>query len=241
MLRTTGRLSRAVRKVEVTLAVGAVLVLAAVAVALTRSPPRVARVGVPTGDANAAPLGKDLGDATICQGGETLPAGVTGVRIGMWAFMGARMHVRVYSGSRVITEGSRGPNWTSDSVTVPVRPVAHATSDVNVCIAIGPNNQPLTLLGAEKPPAEQALGRLGVSSPTPAAAGNGPVGGKLGLEYISASSGSWLTRVSAVAKRMGFGRAFSGSWIALLVAALTAGAAILAARLAWRELRGVST
>jgi hypothetical protein len=112
---------------------------------------------------------------------------------------------------------------------------------VNVCIGIGPNNQPLTLLGAEKPPAEGDRGQLGVNSPTPAAAGNSPVGGRLGLEYITAGSGSWLTRVTSVAKRMGFGRAFSGSWIALLVLALTAAVAILAIRLAVRELRGAST
>jgi len=225
-------------KVTITLVVGLALVAASVAVALTRSPPRVARVGVPTGDAKASPLGRNLGDATICQSGETLPAGVSGIRIGMWAFYGAQMHVRVYSGSRVVTEGSRGPNWTSDSVTVPVKPVDHETSGATVCIGIGPNNQPLLLLGGETPANESAVATLGVHAPTPAAAARSGarLGGKIGIEYLSAGRGSWWSRVSSVAKHLGLGRAFSGAWIALLVAALTAGAGVLAIRLTLREL-----
>lgn len=223
-------------KVKVTLAVGLVLLTASAAVALTRSPPRVARVGVPTGDAKAAPLGKTLGDATICQPGETLPAHVTGIRIGMWAFYGAKMHVRIYSGSRIVTEGSRGPNWTSDTVTVPVKPVAHETSGVMVCIGIGPNSQPLLLLGAETPARESATAALDVHTPTPAAAGRARLGGKIGVEYLAAGRGSWWSRLTSVAMHMGLGRAFSGTWIALLVAALTAAAGALAIRQTLREL-----
>jgi hypothetical protein len=222
----------------VTLAVGVALLAAASAVALTRSPPRVARVGVPVGDASSVPLGKDLGDMTLCQSGETLPAGVSGIRIGMWAFLGAKMHVRVYSGSRILTEGSRGPNWTSDSVTVPVKPVAHQTSGVTVCIGIGPNSQPLLLLGTETPPQEAAAATLGRNSPTPAAAASShsTLGGKIGLEYLAGGQGSWWSRVASVAKHMGFGRSYSGEWIALLVAALMAAVGVLAIR---QTLRGL--
>ncbi|HWY90263.1 MAG TPA: hypothetical protein VNY31_06280 [Solirubrobacteraceae bacterium] len=222
----------------VTLAVGVALLAAASAVALTRSPPRVARVGVPVGDASDVPLGKDLGDMTICQSGETLPAGVSGIRIGMWAFLGAKMHVRIYSGSRILTEGSRGPNWTSDSVTVPIKPVDHQTSGVKVCIGIGPNSQPLMLLGAETPARESAVATLGVNSPTPAAAASShaQLGGKIGLEYLAAGRGSWWSRVVSVVKHMGLGRAYTGSWIALLVAALMAAIGVLAIRLTLRTL-----
>lgn len=221
----------------VTLAVGVALLAAASAVALTRSPPRVAGVGVPTGGASDVPLGKDLGDMTICQSGEVLPAGVSGIRIGMWAFLGAKMHVRVYSGSRILTEGSRGPNWTSNSVTVPVKPVDHRTSGVEVCIGIGPNNQPLLLLGAEAPTGAASV-TLGVSSPTPAAAAASHklLGGKIGVEYLAASRGSWWSRVLSVAKHMGLGRAYSGTWIALLVAVLMAAVGVFAIRLTLREL-----
>jgi hypothetical protein len=227
------------RKVAITLAVGVVLLGAASAVALTRSPPRVARVGVPTGDARDVPLGgKILGDITICQPGEALPAGVSGIRIGMWAFYGAKMHVRVYSGSRILTEGSRGPNWTSDSVTVPVKPVDHQTSGVTVCIGVGPNNQPLLLLGAETPPRESASATQGVSSPTPAAAAasHALLGGKIGVEYLTAGQGSWWSRVSSMVEHMGLGRSYSGAWIAFLLAALMAAVGVLAIRLTLREL-----
>ena len=226
------------RKVVITLAVGVVLLGAASAVALTRSPPRVARVGVPTGDVKAVPLGKVLGDVAICQSGETLPAGVTGMRIGIWAFYGAKMHVRVYSGSRILTEGSRGPNWTSTSVTVPVKPVDHQTSGVKVCIGAGPNSQPLLLLGISTSARDSAAAALGVSSPTPAAAtsSHALLGGKIGVEYLAPGQGSWWSRVSSVAKHMGLGRSYSGTWIAYLVAALMAAVGVLAIRMTLRVL-----
>jgi hypothetical protein len=226
------------RKVAITLAVGVVLLGAASAVALTRSPPRVARVGEPTGDTSDVPLGKVLGDITICQPGEVLPAGVSGIRIGMWAFYGAKMHVRVYSGSRILTEGSRGPNWTSTSVTVPVKPVAHKTSGVTVCIGIGPNSQPLLPLGVSTPEGQRASATLGVSSPTPAAAARSHalLGGKIGMEYLTAGQGSWWSRISSVAEHMGLGRSYSGTWIAFVVAALMAAVGVLAVRLTLRVL-----
>jgi hypothetical protein len=222
----------------VTLAVGVALLVAASAVALTRSPPRVARVGVPTGDTSDVPLGKVLGDIAICQPGETLPADVSGIRLGMWAFYGAKMHVRVYSGSRILTEGSRGPNWTSTSVTVPVKPVAHKTSGVTVCIGVGPNSQPLLPLGVSTPGGKGASATLGVSSPTPAAAARSHalLGGKIGMEYLSAGQGSWWSRISSVAEHMGLGRSYSGTWIAFLVAALMAAVGVLAVRLTLRVL-----
>lgn len=230
------------RKATITLAVGLVLIGAASAAALTRSPPRAARVGVPTGDTKATPIGKVLGDVSLCQPGETLPAGVSGIRVGMWAFYGAKLHVRVYSGSRVLTEGSRGANWTGTSVTVPVKPVARTTSGVTVCVGIGPNNQPLLLLGVSAPEGAGAgagdAATLSVSSPTPAAAGKSHqrVGGKIGLEYLRAGSGSWWSRVSSVAASMGLGRSYTGTWIAFLVAALMAAVGVLAVRLTLRVL-----
>jgi hypothetical protein len=230
------------RKATITLAVGLVLIGAVSAAALTRSPPRVARVGVPTGDVRATPLGKVLGDISLCQPGETLPAGVSGIRVGMWAFYGAKVHVRVYSGSRILTEGSRGPNWTGTSVTVPVKPVARTTSGVTVCVGVGPNSQPLLLLGVSPQAGASAKtgtkATLETSSPTPAAAGKSHsfVRGKIGLEYLSAGSGSWWSRVSSVAAHMGLGRSYTGTWIAFLVAALMAAVGVFAVRLTLRVL-----
>jgi hypothetical protein len=225
------------RKVKVALAVGLALLAAVVAVTLTRSPPRVLRVGVPTGDAGDAGLAGGPGRVAVCQPDETLPAGTSGIRLATWAFYGAKIHVRVYSGSRVLTEGSRGPDWTSDSVTVPVKPLQRSVSGVELCFGIGPTTQPVTLLGIHTTTGQAASAR-GRSEPTLAAATstNAVLKGRVGVEYLGAGHGSWWSRVSSVAKRMGLGRAYSGAWIALLVAALMAAAGVLAIGLTLREL-----
>ncbi len=226
------------RKVTVTLAVGVALLAAVGAVTLTRSPPRVLRVGEPGGDANNRLLTSSASDFAICQPDEALPAGVTGIRLALWAFYGANVHVRVYSGSQVLTEGSRGADWTSDSVTVPVKPVDHSTSGVDLCFGIGPNSQPILVLGNPSPRQEAAsMDQVGDSpSPTAAIGERQNLGGRMGVEYLGAGKSSWWSLILTVARHMGLGRSYSGTWIALLVAALTLAAGALALRLTWREL-----
>jgi len=48
--------------------------------------------------------------------------------------------------------------------------------------------------------------------------------------------GSWWSRALSVARHMGIGHAISGTWVALLVAALVAALCALVIRLGWREL-----
>jgi hypothetical protein len=223
----------------VTLIVGLALLAAIGAAVLTRSPPRVVRVGVPGGDANKELLGGGPVDFAVCQPDESLPAGVTGIRLALWAFYGANVHVRVYSGSRVITDGSRGADWTSDSVTVPVKPLDHATAGVKLCFAIAPNSQPIQILGTPAPNIQEASSvNVGGASPTPAVAARKHVllRGRMGVEYLAPGTGSWWSRILTVARHMGLGRSYTGTWIALLVAALMLAVGALAVRLAWREL-----
>ncbi len=104
----------------------------------------------------ASTLARAAIDFAVCQPGEALPAGVSGIRLALWAFYGANVHVRVYKGSQVLTAGSRGADWTSDSVTVPVRPLDHSSSGVTLCFGIGPNSQPISLLGVAAPPSVAA-------------------------------------------------------------------------------------
>jgi hypothetical protein len=226
------------RNVKVTLAVGIALMVAVGAVTLTRSPPRVVRVGVPggLGEGNLI-LAITASDISVCQANEVLPGGVSGIRLALWAFYGSQVHVRVYSGSQILTEGRRGADWTSDSVTVPVKPVDHATSHVQVCFALGPNSEPVILLGAPAPVQALASASKG-GTPTPAAAASEGqrLRGRVGVEYLAAGRGSWWSRALSVARHMGLGRAFSGTWIALLVAALMAAVGVLAVRLTLREL-----
>jgi hypothetical protein len=222
------------RNVKVTLAVGVALLLALGAVTLTRAPPRALRTSWRGGRAELYLL---TGHIAVCQADEVLPAGASGIRLWMRAFFGARVRVVAYSGSRVLAEGSRGANWTGQSVTVPVKPVGHASTNVRLCFAVGPNSEPVILLGDLTPPREAAV-ILARGRPTPAVAANeGPVlKGRVGVEYLAAGRSSWWSRILPVAQHLGLGRAFSGTWIALLVAALMAAVGALALGLTLREL-----
>ena len=208
------------------------------AVTLTRAPPRVVRVGEPGGDVVASTLAHAASDFAVCQSGEALPAGVSGIRLALWAFYGANVHVRVYKGSQILTAGSRGADWTSDSVTVPVRPLDHSSSEVTLCYGIGPNSQPISLLGVAAPPAAAAAVDTASDEPNPAfmAGEHAALPGRIGVEYLAAGTGSWWSRILTVARHMGLGRSYAGTWIALLVAALMAAVGVLAIRLTWREL-----
>ncbi len=221
------------KSAKITLAVGVVLIAVAVAFTLTRSPPRVLRG---SWHGSQAVLGAPTGDAAVCQDNEVLPAGTTAVRLSMWAFVGARVRVVAYDGTRVLTEGSRGPNWTSTSVTVPVRSVHSTTSGARLCLAIGPNSEPILMLGNNVPPAEAAVA-LPASAPAPRSASlEEKLPGRVNVEYLGSGSGSWWSRISSVAEHVGFGRAYSGTWIVGLIGALMIAVGALAVRLTLREM-----
>jgi hypothetical protein len=188
---------------------------------LTRPPLRVVRVGAKPERA----LGSTTGTPAVCQADETLPAGVTAIRVGLEASFGPRVLVRAYSGPRIVTAGSRGPNWTSSSVTVPVHPLEHAVSHVKVCFSVPANSGFLQLYGARAVGRQAAVGREGQ-----------PLPGRMSLEYMAPGGGSWWSRALSVARHMGVGHAIGGTWVALLVATLVAAVIALVTALAWREL-----
>jgi hypothetical protein len=223
--------------VKITLVAGIALILVVGAVVLTRSPPRVVRVGAPGGIVGNGILHITTSSAAVCQPNEVLPSGVSSIRLAVWGFFGAPVHLVAYSGSRVLTEGTRGADWTSDSVTVPVKPVSRTTSNVRLCFTLAPNTEPLFVIGAPAPAQEPAVALTSPRlTPVVAASDEQSLGGRMGIEYLSGGQGSWWSRVLSVARHMGFGRAFSGTWIALLTAALMAAVGVLAVRLALREL-----
>jgi hypothetical protein len=238
MSGTRKRPPRKARSVSIALVAGIALLAVVGAITLTRSPPRVARVGEPGGDAVTRTLARGAIDFAVCQPGEALPAGVSGIRLALWAFYGANVHVRVYKGSRVLTEGSRGADWTSDSVTVPVEPLERSSSGVTLCFGIGPNSQPISVLGVAAPPTSAASVDTVSDEPDPSVVlgEHELVPGRVGVEYLAAGTGSWWSRILTVARHMGLGRSYAGTWIALLVAALMAAVGVLAIRLTWREL-----
>lgn len=224
--------------VALTLIVG-VLVLALVgAVTLTQAASRLVRIGAPglkaitrTGERS---VGRVNGDAAICQAGEDLPAGVSAIRLSMWVFFGARIHLVVFKGSRILTEGRRGAEWTSDSVTVPVTPLRRAVPGAQVCFVLSPNQEPVAILGNPSSAEPATISESGLKrAADPATAET--LQGRLVIEYLASGHRSWWSQLLPVARRLGLGRSFSGTWIALLTALLMTGVAVLALRLSIRE------
>jgi hypothetical protein len=215
--------------VKVTLAVGIALTIAVGVLTLTRSPPHVVRVNGPSADWS---LGVTNSEPEICQANEVLPAGVSAIRMAIAAFFGSNVHVVAYDGTRILTEGRRGPDWTGTSVTVPVKPVNRTTSHVKLCFALRPNSELVIFPGYLTSRRNAA-----VASGT----GRGPRAAKLSLkgrilvEYLAAGHRSWWSRALSVARHMGIGHVIGGKWVALLAAALMAAVGVLTVGLTLRE------
>ncbi len=234
----------ALRPALVTFAVGIALLALVGALVLTQAPPRLQRLSTPgvraIGPEGANLIGSTEGSLSACQPGEVLPAGTSAIRVAIWGFFGARIHLAVFEGSRVLAAGSHSANWTGDTVTIPVRPLARRHSGVDVCYALGPNSESQLLLGARTPhtkhPAILVEGSTQLSEVT-AATDRQQIGAKLTIEYLAPGRSSWWSQLLTVARHMGLGRAFSGTWIALLVALMMAAVGVLAVQLAIRELQ----
>ena len=143
-----------------------------------------------------------------------------------------------FSGTRLLTEGTHDSNWTGTSVTVPVRPLARSVSGADVCVTIAPNQERLEVLGNPVPSTQAATAyeSSGAIKDTGAPhAGGQRLNGRMVIEYLQPGRKSWFSSVLAVTRRLGLGRAYSGTWIAVLIAALMAAVAVLAVRLTLRE------
>ncbi len=223
------------RNVKVTLAIGIALMLAMGAWTFTRSPSRVVRVSGPQPDAS---LGYTIGGGSICQANEVLPSGVSAIRLAIVAFFGPKVRVIVYSGSRVLTEGSRGPTWTGTSVTVPVAALDRRSSHLTLCCVLGPGSERLDFPGYLTQPRFAAVAWRSRRTPTPALAAHEGhlLGGRIDIEYLAPGRRSWWSRALSVARHMGIGHFASGTWIVLLLAALMAVVGALTVGLASREL-----
>ncbi len=205
---------------RITLAVGLAVVVAAFVATLSHSPLTVAR-----GDSSAAGgLVTTNLPASACQADEALPQGTSAIRLALLTVLGPKVTVRVLSGSRVVTRGSYRPGWSSDSVTVPVSPVAHAAAPVKVCFTLSSMNAPVTLRGWQ---ARRAVAAL---------SSEGPLPGRMGIEYLRPSRHSWWSSVASTIRRLGYGHAAGGLWDALLVGALALAFIALSSWLVVREL-----
>jgi predicted membrane protein DUF2142 len=201
--------------VKVALAGGLALLAICVVAVMSGSPVRVAAT-------NSVVLRAKVttahGDSRLCQGGEVLPQGTSAVRVDVEAVVGPRVMLTALSSRRVLTAGERGSGWTGADVTVPVARVRRTTPGAEVCIAFGPSREAMTVLGERR---------------------ERPAGGSIGrvrIEYLEAGDRSWWSLALAVARRIGLGRAPSGTWIVLVLGALMVAVAVLASWLAIREL-----
>jgi hypothetical protein len=236
-----GPMSRRSRAVITFVASGA-LMAAVGALVLTRAPPRIVLVGAPGIKAigpseTVGIVDVTTGDLTVCQADEVLPRGVSAIRLSILGFYGSRVTLAAYRGSQLLTGGTRDADWTSDSVTVPVTPLGHPTSGVRLCFTLGPNSEPIIMLGSGVSEQQAAvIAKNSAAAANPTASPSKTLYGRVGVEYLASGRGSWWSRVLSVARHVGLGRAYSGTWITLLLVALMAIVGGLAVRLTLREL-----
>lgn len=207
------------RSVKVTLAAGLALVAIAIGLTLLQSPLSVAASNKVPGTA----IWTTTRGATYCQAHESLPPEVSAIRIWLDAAAGPRVSVVVSSRGHVLTGGSRPSIWVGGSVTVPVRPLPRASSDVTVCVSF--------------PLGEETIFVDGGTTPAGVAAYEGtvPLYGRMGIEFLRPDTRTWASQALEVARRMGLGRAAAGTWIALVALALLASIVVLCSRLILRE------
>jgi hypothetical protein len=208
-------------RLKVALGIGLVIGAVAVGVTLSGSPIAVARVNTAT----LTGLGDIRQPLAACQSGEVLPRGSTAIRLRVFSFAGPRVTATVFQHGRPIAHGERGSGWSGGAVTVPVAPLATTRSGVELCYAIyGDADEADGLVGEWTTQADAAFTR------------SGPLLGRLRAEYMRPGSSSWWSLATAVAHRLGLGRAASGSWWAVLAIALMGCVVVLCS---WQIMRGL--
>ncbi len=211
------------RGVRVALAVGLALMALALGLTLSGSPDVVAPAKVPAHPVAIQPkLAVTRRGASVCQQGETLPRATTAIRFSLKALFGPRIAVKALAGGRIVTSGERGPGWTSGVVTVPVKRVVRTVTHAKVCLAFALSDETVDMGGERTSPARAAVAGNGQALP-----------GRMHVEYLRAGDRSWWSLALSTARHLGLGRAWAGTWVALLVLVL---AAIVTALTAWRLL-----
>ena len=209
-------------RIKIALAAALTLTAIAVFVALLHSPSTVAATN---GVGEASVLGIATHDGAICQAGETLPPHISAIRLSLDPSIGPQVNVEVLAGRRILARGVQGTGWGGSTVTIPLAPQRRAFSPVTVCFQLRYVGGYVALRGADTPS-------------TAAAASDGArLSGRLGIAYLRPARSSWWAQAGTVLRHMGLGRAAAGTWIALPIAALAAGAIAVASLTLLRELR----
>jgi hypothetical protein len=212
------------RSARIALAGGLALTAIAAATVLSGSP----KVLAGSNGVDAAvypPLTSVPGGGSGCQGDETVPAGSSAIRFSLEASAGPRVAVTIHSGTTARARGESAPGWLGRVVTVPVKLIDRTFHQATVCFSFTGANERVSLLGVHTP--AQSAAKSGARA----------LPGRIAVEYLRAGLSSWWSLAPSVARRLGLGRAWAGSWVALMVATLMVTAIALASWLALREAR----
>jgi len=205
-------------RVRTLLPAGLALIALAIALTLSRSPPVLA------GTNSVAPskaVVKTRGDSILCQADEDVPAGTIAVRLWVHANVSPAVTALVRAGSRTLAKGRAPSGRLTATIAVPIARLARAAPDAEVCFEFGPAVETILLIG---------------ESSAPAHSGAAPY--RVRVEYLRPGRTSWWAMAGAIARRLGLGRAPSGSWVWLLPILLMACAVALTVRLLARQLGG---
>jgi hypothetical protein len=207
--------------VRLALAGGLALLLAAILLTISRSPASVLSTDAVALRGEVSAL---RGPQTVCQPERELPRGTTAVRLALESVIGPRLLVVDSSGGSVLTSGERSSGWTGADVTVPIRYSAVNVPDTTLCVTLGQDREQTLMLGDSS------------SLALAATSGGAAFGGRMRVEYLGTGTQSWWALARPIARRLGLGRAPSGTWVAALLLALMIAVAALAARVSLREL-----
>jgi len=210
------------RGLKLVLAAALAAVAIALALTLLQSPMSVSASNKVVGSETL--IATTTKGASYCQQHEALPARTTAIRLWLDATAGPRVRVVVYSAGRAIAIGTRGSDWIGSSVTVPAKPLARTALDTTICVSF-PLRDETVLVQGQAAPATVA-----------AHEGRRPLAGRMWIEYLRPGTRSWWSLATEVARRLGLGRAPTGTWVALAALLLLAGAVVVSSRLLLREL-----
>jgi hypothetical protein len=204
-------------RVRVALAIGLAGLALALLITLSHSPPVLA------GTNSVAPDGfvaTTRGSAVFCQDGETLPGGTTAIRLWVNTNINPPVQVVVSAGSQLLTRGSQQAGRLTGAIAIPVAPVPRTVAGARLCLRFGPAVEPVRLVGGTAPTRRH---------------GEAPAA-KIRIEYLRPGRQTWWSLLPSIARRIGLGRAPSGTWVAFVPLLLMAVAGIAALRLLLREL-----
>jgi hypothetical protein len=210
------------RRVSTTLALGLVAICAATVVVLARSPLTPAGTNsIPA--TNYVEL-TEKGKLSSCQPSGTIPQGTSAIRI---AIEGARFSpattVSVSTGSQLLREGHKIAGVSAPTVTVPVKSLEHEVRGAQICMTVGPADEPIRYYGTPNRSASAQARSLQQAL--------------LRIEYLRPDDKSWWSFASPIAHHLGLGRAPGGTWVAYLVLALMLAVIASASWLTFKELQ----